>query len=361
MRRLRLIADDLTGALDAAAQFTGGGREIAVFIGGRVPAKLPGEFALDIASREASADEAAALSASFAPLLRSGPGGVAFWKIDSLLRGSAAASIAAAFPATGASRCVIAPAFPFHGRVVRKGRLHVRGAAGWRQTGPDLAAELAGLGVRTRSARPGDPVPAGVSLWDAETDDDLRRIASAGAEHGDVLWCGSGGLACALAGSEPAVIRAADLGRPILGVLGSDHAATLVQLEACGADVLSVPTDTHGIPGRLASRGHCHVRFAVPGGAGRAAAREFIESHIGRLCESLSEPSTVLVSGGETLRSLCQCLGAEHLLVSGQVIAGVPVSRMVGGRWRRARVVSKSGAFGEAGLLSEITHAQGAK
>jgi uncharacterized protein YgbK (DUF1537 family) len=113
--------------------------------------------------------------------------------------------------------------------------------------------------------------------------------------------------------------------------------------------------------GRLAERGHCHVRFEVPERTRRDEARRIIGSHIARLCETTPEPATVLVGGGETLRSLCECLGAGHLRVAGQIVAGVPVSRLVGGRWTRAAVVSKSGGFGDAGFLSMVTGASAEK
>jgi uncharacterized protein YgbK (DUF1537 family) len=353
MRRLRLIADDLTGALDAAAQFTGGGREIAVFIG-RIPAGLPEAFAVDIACREEPAPSAAALAVRFAPLAPPDSEGIAFWKVDSLLRGNTAVGVAAAARSAAGSRVVIAPAFPHHGRVVRRGRLHLREGAGWRMAGPDLAGELRSLGLPVEFARPGDPIPEGASLWDAETDGDLRRIAAAGRGL-RVLWCGSGGLAAALAPSEPAAVAPASLRRPVLGIFGSDHPATRSQLDCCAGDVLTLPADSAAVAGRLSSRGICFLRFGVPAGARRDEARAFIESQVAGLCAALAEPATVVVSGGETLRSLCGCLGAGHLRVSGQVAPGVPVSRAAGGRWERAVFVSKSGAFGEEGFLSTLT------
>ena len=41
-------------------------------------------------------------------------------------------------------------------------------------------------------------------------------------------------------------------------------------------------------------------------------------------------------------------------MVDGEVAAGVPASRLSGGRWDGLRVVSKSGAFGDAGLLARL-------
>ena len=47
-------------------------------------------------------------------------------------------------------------------------------------------------------------------------------------------------------------------------------------------------------------------------------------------------------------------LGAEALLVTGELGPGVPCSRIEGGRWAGATVISKSGAFGAPELLISV-------
>jgi uncharacterized protein YgbK (DUF1537 family) len=61
-----------------------------------------------------------------------------------------------------------------------------------------------------------------------------------------------------------------------------------------------------------------------------------------------------VVSGGETLHSLCDAVGATGLLVQGRLVPGVPCSVMVGGKWDGVAVVSKSGAFGPPDLLRSL-------
>jgi uncharacterized protein YgbK (DUF1537 family) len=201
MTHLRLVADDLTGALDSAAQFAAPGQAIPVFLAERLPAALPGACAVDLGTREMAAAGAAALAGRHARLLQPGADVTAFRKLDSLLRGNGGIELAATLGALAVRRCVVAPAFPFHRRVTRGGLQWFNDGTDWRRGGEDLRATLASRGIKVRLARPGDPIEEGVSLWDAETDGDLRRIAEAGARHGDsVLWCGSAGLAAALAG-----------------------------------------------------------------------------------------------------------------------------------------------------------------
>ncbi len=357
MKPLRLVADDLTGALDTAAQFVGVGRALPVYLGGRLPSPLPGEMAVDSATRELDAASAASEAARLAGILLRESGAISYRKVDSLLRGHPGLELAATLRATLPRYCIVAPAFPLHGRVTRGGRQFQAGAPG--PSGEDLGAALLSHGIPMVLARAGGPVPEGVSLWDAETDADLRRIADAGKElQSPVLWCGSGGLAAAIAGGR--VPMAPALASPVLGLFGTDHPATAAQLERCGPVVLSIgdgESDAARVAARLGDPGVCLVRFALPPGTARAEAARRISGGFGRLAEKIPKPRTLIASGGETLRALCQALGTHHLEVVGQVIPGVPVSRFVGGRWDGTIVVSKSGGFGDEALLHRILSA----
>jgi uncharacterized protein YgbK (DUF1537 family) len=354
---MRLVADDLTGALDATAQFVGRGRPIPVFLDGCLPAALPADFAIDAGTREKGAASAAATAARHAPHLAPRAGAIAFKKMDSLLRGHCGLELVATLGAVKVAHCVVAPAFPFHGRATRGGLQFESRGGSWHRVGEDLRATLESRGIEVRLARAGDPVPAGPSLWDAESHEDLRIIADAGRELPEpVLWCGSGGLAAALARGEPPAV--AVLGRPLLGLFGSDHPATAAQLAACAGNVVRLKDGgAEGaalVSARLATAGICLVAFDLPAGTARAAASGRIAREIARLSERIPPPRSLLVSGGETLRALCHSLGVDRLDVVGQVIPGVPVSVIGGGRWDRVRVVSKSGAFGEDSLLRGI-------
>jgi uncharacterized protein YgbK (DUF1537 family) len=110
-----LLADDLTGALDTAARF------VSRFGAQRVTWKGAWTAgARDLATREGTAAAAAAAHEACGPALRGAT--LAFKKLDSLLRGHPAAELAACFRAGGFDHLVIAPAFPFQGRVTRHGR-----------------------------------------------------------------------------------------------------------------------------------------------------------------------------------------------------------------------------------------------
>jgi uncharacterized protein YgbK (DUF1537 family) len=364
MTTLRLLADDLTGALDSAAHFAVKEHAIPVYIGGRLPNVPPDWFALDLASRETDGASAAAIASAYAHVLIPSAGSTSFKKVDSLLRGSPGIEIAAVLREIPAARCVIAPAFPFHGRVTREGLQFVLRDGTWRRTGDDLRATLESLGIRVRLMKPGEPIPAGASLWDSETEDDLRMIAESGALSSEpILWCGSAGLAAALAPSSGHVVPLAQIGRPLLGLFGSDHPVTKAQLRACEEDTLVLgafgPAHSRRVCERLNRAGVCHMRFDLPQDLDRREASGRITAAIGELTRGIPPPRTLLVAGGETLRSLCAALGTDHLSLVGQLMPGVPVSRMAGGRWDGTEVISKSGAFGGPTLLREIAPRRG--
>jgi uncharacterized protein YgbK (DUF1537 family) len=107
---LRLIADDLTGALDTAAEFTGVCGALDVAWTESVPESLTGSLAIDTGTRECGSDEAAARVGRTAAAL--GGAAIAYKKIDSLMRGPWAAELAACLAAGDWAHCVFAPAFP---------------------------------------------------------------------------------------------------------------------------------------------------------------------------------------------------------------------------------------------------------
>src|SRR5690349_9005453 len=89
MMRLRLIADDLTGALDTAAQFVGATGPVPVHWRGlprspTVSSIAISSIAIDSGTREAGRDEARETVAALAAGLPRNPDAVSYAKLDSL-------------------------------------------------------------------------------------------------------------------------------------------------------------------------------------------------------------------------------------------------------------------------------------
>ncbi len=334
--RLRLLADDLTGALDSAARFvplTG-----AIATTWRSDPTPHGSVAIDTATRDLSAADAATAIARFAPLLDGGE--PAFKKIDSLLRGHVAVELAACMRRF--DHCILAPAFPFQGRITRGGRQLVRAHDAWRDTGVDLQAALRAHGIDLRPR-------------DAETDADLDAIVAEGrALPGRVLWCGTGGLAGALAGHSP--VAKPHLPGPILALIGSDHPVSAAQLAAASNLHMRLPhADAATIAQHLEHRSAA-VTVELPADTPRDVACRTISVHFTALLQAIDRPGTLFVTGGETLRHLCDALQVTHLDVDGEIEPGVPTSILRGGDWDGQRLVSKSGAFGDDQFLHRLLH-----
>ena len=105
---------------------------------------------------------------------------------------------------------------------------------------------------------------------------------------------------------------------------------------------------------RRLARASAAVAVVAPPGADRLTVGRHIAAAFATLLMFLDRPGTLFVAGGEMLRQVCDCLGAERLDVDGEIVRGVPASILRGGRWDGLRVISKSGAFGDAGLLLRL-------
>jgi len=354
---LRLLADDLTGALDTAAEFVGMVGPIHAFWHGVVPSRLPPNAALESGTRELDSDTAMRLVTGLAASL--GDADIAFKKIDSLMRGPTLTEIAECMRCGKWKNALLAPAFPYQGRVTRGGVQYASDGQGhWSPVSGDIVARLHQEGVRAQRGRLDTELQPGVSVFDAETDEDLARVATFGrATRSSALWVGTGGLARALAKENPAE-ASAQLPSPLLGLFGSDQDVTASQLAACGPDWVELreagSAEATSIVERLRSKNRALVSIALPPGTARNEAARRIATELSRLIQDMPPPGTLVVAGGETLRSLCLSLGARSLELQGRIVPGLPRSIMRGGRWDGVTVISKSGAFGTPTLLRDL-------
>jgi len=340
---LGLVADDLTGALDAAAPFATPARPVR--LPWRIPVTAGTRIAVSTESRHLPADRAAAAVAAAVARLRPvlpGAGTLWFKKVDSVLRGQPLAETVAMARACGLSTCIFAPAFPAMGRITRDGRHLVRSADGRWEATPhgDLSGAFAALSR--------DLLPE-IVVVNAETRADLRQSTEAWRHRHDILWAGSRGLAEAIAGGcKP--LAAPGVG---LFVIGTDHPVTRQQVRALqgiavdagdgpiiprpGAPLLLDPVQAAATPAQTRTRLAQALREARPPPDGAA----------------------VLVTGGDTLTIVLDATGATALDCIGEIAPGLPVSRIAGGRWDAATLISKSGGFGSGTTLRDLVAAPG--
>jgi D-threonate/D-erythronate kinase len=287
---------------------------------------------------------------------------IAYKKIDSQLRGSWVAELDACLRTGAWDACILAPAFVHQGRRTIDGQHYVRGADGrWTAVGKKLIEQLRDGKLEARRTNPFAGVQPGINVFDAETDDDLERVVEAGKNYsGKVLWCGSGGLAAALA--RGASVWVPDtLKRPVLGIFGSDHRATSLQLASC--ETIAIPSadvarDIDRIK-RALDGGIAFVKLEAPDGASRTEVAARFAQEIAALSRAIDPPGSLIVAGGETLRALTIAVGARALLLLGRLEPGIPKSVIEGGDWSGVEVISKSGAFGAADLWAKLLKQNG--
>ena len=357
-----ILADDLTGALDAAAPFVRAGRSAVV---ATAPAWLDGAdiaaevIAVSTATRDAGAEEAARIVASAALALAALAPRILFKKIDSTLRGHVVAETASMLAATGRRRAIVCPAVPAQGRIVRDGRVLVHGTplADWLPPGE---AQRWGCA---------DPLPAmfaaastaglEIACCDAEADEDLGHIARTVRAGGDALIAvGAAGLAAALAGEG--AHRPVALDGPVLFVIGSRTRETAEQVARTAAmeHTMVVAVDgSAGLPSPPVAPGTRAVLLVAD--AAMIAPGTDAPTVAGWLARAAREMigrfpvRTMVLSGGDTAHAVLDHLGCGLLRIVGEIEPGVPVAEAdLGGG--TIRIVTKAGGFGGPDLLARI-------
>ncbi|MFI5013914.1 MAG: four-carbon acid sugar kinase family protein [Hyphomicrobiales bacterium] len=363
-----ILADDLTGALDAGACFATPDAPLPVRwrassrgSGARGPGAWDrGAGAFDSETRSVPAEEAARRTVSLLSGL--GRGRLAFKKVDSLLRGNTIHEIGACIDTGRFASVVIAPAFPAQGRITRGGQQYSRGRddEDWLPIGPNLM-DASKLWAKPARLLPADETARGSAtlVCDCAQERDLaslpRRVAGMTAP---LLWCGTAGLARALAGVGVRVRPPP--ARRILVLVGSDDCVSARQVEAldCGrllriAGARAAEATRTMLTDPAATERVVVLRLIRPeledeGGAGAFAGA------LGRLLAGVAAPDLFIATGGDTLMAVLAAVGADHAQALGEIEPGIPLAMVKGGAWDACSFVSKAGGFGHSGTLRQI-------
>jgi uncharacterized protein YgbK (DUF1537 family) len=382
--RLLILADDFTGACDAAGAF---GASSGTLVVHGLPAQWPADadgvdvLGVDLDLRERSDAEAEALTRETArQLCSANPEALVLLKIDSTLRGPIAGLVAGALTGSGRKLAVIAPAFPEQGRLLRAGRVMVDGQPGASVTqalGMDGTAVL-----RADEARSAEQVDAAVRhaamrgarhvVVDTDSVECLRSVAEAWQRHAtEWLLVGSAGLARQVAATSASFLRhpppsrqaadeAAAASGPVLVVAGSPAPATQIQIEplrGLGPIVVVAPhTPRPPVP-----QGESNVLVLCTTPATERDSGECAQAVAETTAAWAAEftPSAVVLAGGATARLVCELIGAHGVRLHGELAPGIPHGYLQGGQWDRVRVVTKAGGFGSPRVLLDVVHALG--
>lgn len=358
------LADDLSGALDAAAAFHHAGQGVTIAL---APSPWPevqrGEVVgITTETRNALPADAARVIAAVIAQAHARGARLRYKKIDSTLRGPVAAETAALVAAIPNVRILFCPANPRVGRTVRSGVLLVHGI-------PVAETEFARdpVGPVRVSSIPvllGDAMSPRVTIADAECEADLAA-AVAQMEAVGTPWVAIGSGALAKPVAALGATRAARLGRREMGVTRQTLERPILML--CGS---ANPTNRHqaaeftresGVPCRelRADRVEQTIRNAIEDvrGQGVAALKidgERIESGVAlraivntaRAVIVETGVARVFATGGETAHGLCRELGISTLRFQAELEAGLSLSI---GDWGGGGMLwaVKPGGFGD--------------
>ncbi|MEU2198574.1 four-carbon acid sugar kinase family protein [Isoptericola sp. NPDC019482] len=365
--RLLILADDLSGAAEAAATLgVPASVELVTTEQDAVHAvhAVHAVRAVDLDCRYAPSDVAYRRTAT---ALTVAPGTTTvLLKIDSLLRGNVEAQLRAALDSSR-HPVVLAPALPEHGRTVVDDVPLVHGVPlaetrAWhiedaeaprrlRDVCPEPALHL-GLAAVRGGGLTGALAAATLATCDAETTDDLARVAHAVAAAGGIL-VGASALARAWPGgrgarddvSAPGGLRPPRR-TPTLTVLGTAAPAVHRQVEHLDAaypqTLVELPAaDVARWADDPAASAATAVRVASALAAGHDVTVRLTDSGEptdprplplllgGLVAQALAAAGTVdlVASGGETARATLLALGVRHLEVLAEVHPGAVLSR----------------------------------
>jgi D-threonate/D-erythronate kinase len=418
MQKIILIADDLTGACDSGVQFTRKGMKAAVFF---EESNLDGIEAdviiFDTDSRALTQMEAYHVVDCAAAKLDKASFDFIYKKIDSTLRGNIGSEIDALMDRLGFDVAIIAPALPALNRVTRNGIHYLNGETienteiAKDPKTPVIDSNIVRL-ISNQSKREAilfpkdllhldnvaiaqktkDLIEENKSLFvfDAENTKDLEQIAaSMKTIPYRILWVGSAGLAEYLVPEVSQVHDSSDALRgsseniPALIVSGSRSSVAKRQVDTLRR--LSPVKLVSLIPEKLLEIGERELEIT--------RCQKEIESHLKNnhdvilnvemiqntsvsdhpelpyvIVEVLSKIACkavesfrlqgIVLTGGDTAKSISKELGVTGIELIGEVERGMPFSRMLGGP--ELLTVTKAGAFGsDMSFYHALKHLKG--
>ena len=287
MKRVIVVADDLTGANDTGVQFAKRGFATEIIISAAMRYTWDDDWAsVVVADTESRLLSATAAYRRVYEVLDTCAleDTVVYKKIDSTMRGNIGAEVRGALAAVGARYAFVAPAYPANGRTTEHGRCLVSGVPVSQTdtasdphnpvTESDIGALIAAQGMGTiEYVAVGDTEwcrrPAFVAatrenplvlVFDAANEDDLRMIWSWTHRYrSEAVYVGSAGLAEHIAVSGQPIPKGSGdppppaLCEPVLLVIGSVNSRTLRQSAALPASVprftIELPTESRNTDG----------------------------------------------------------------------------------------------------------------
>jgi len=397
-KRLSIIADDLTGAMDSSGYFATMGLSTIVVLDHN-PSRIAEVMVVSTDSRGDNPDTASRKVRTLASGLRDDR---VYKKIDSTLRGNIGAELMAAMDSLCSEKVIVAPAFPAMGRTTINGTLLVNNTpVSETQFANDpinpvteshiprileqsigqpigvISLESVNAGVESLCREFSDRTEK-VLVCDAVEQINLHTIASASAlADNNWLLCGSAGLARELC-NIPAKKAKANPGKestgpegPALLAVGSRHNVSATQLRKAQSELgipilqinIQLPADDQTNASEI-DRVLLEASALLRQGKTVAVTSTFSQ-YIPALKRSVScllaelvadilsiqDIAGLFLCGGDTALELCRQLGIGAIQVRGEVETGVPAGTFSNSAGNNTRLVTKAGGFGSEGAI----------
>ena len=404
-----IFADDLTGALDAAAPFAAKGFRTLVSPSIELPvcAEFAEVISVNLGTRHLTPTEIIDRAAAAVRALDGLGVNILLNKVDSTLRGNPGIELYAALKTVSGDHAVICPAYPQNGRTIEDGMLLVGGIpvgdtdVGTDQLSPVRSSNVAeviwnslsaaGLGeqVHLRGGDGGatvtDLLPV-IIIADAKSEDDLTRLVR-GKMNGvrPALIAGSAGISVAIADEMSAdrmlrrgsLVEPDDRGRRVFIVTTSQRTIVEEQLAVLGGSMdlvqaeLSLDEVLRGLGDEwitqmqevASSDGVVVLKLSSL----EAATNEAQDKTIGRsktIVQNLGiavrkitdevKPDTLIVIGGDTVSGVIEACGVTSLELQGELQPGTVSGVALDGSITDSLLVSRAGGFGDEHALLEL-------
>lgn len=394
MDKVLMIADDLTGALDAGVAFASAGIATCVgqgdyFLTSREASRCCVQVTV-VPSRHMTAADA--YKSVYDVVRKAADRGFTciYKKTDSALRGNIGAELAAVLAAAGGKNLYFVPAFPKMNRVTRNGVQLIDGCIpvaesvfGADPFDPVRHSDIAQIIGETSpvQAYRADPeaaaYPEGIAIFDGETEEEIGKIAA----HlfGTVqarLAAGCAGLASVLPQAlslERTKLEEPCLPEKMIVFCGSINPISLRQCDEAekgGAPRFHLIQggrfgDAETLAAGIAEAARHHPITIMDTGSADVDTKTMDAAASGRIiAEKVSgvirgvnaqvKDAVLFIIGGDTLIALIQSLGIETIIPVKELFPGVVLAKYpVRGQWQY--LISKSGGFGEPALLENIS------
>ncbi len=396
MKKLCIIADDLTGSTDTGVQFSKYGLStLVIFNYKKHLENLDTSYqiiSINGETRNVNDNIAFRINREIVKSVRDKGYKLFYKKIDSTLRGNPGVEIEAMLEELNLNTSFIVPSFPENGRIVVDGHLYIKNS--------DPIAHIPGMlksetnrstaVINIKEVRKGTDnlkqkiyklkkAQLETFVIDAITDDDLKIIASALKEYANTsVIAGSAGLAKSIASEwnfndDDKLNKGSN---SILLLAGTHNLVTREQVRALALkpDSELIVVDTKKVSDsnnkkeiqKLVQKARTSLKenqvtiIAVSSLMDKNIEEYYSQMDLQkskRIVSSLGEIANQLVSerlvklliltGGDTAAHVFEKMGSHSMALEKEILPGIPSGKLIGGPFEGLQVITKAGGFGE--------------